>query len=78
MPTGTHSGLFLKENGELEVFSLFLIRRLFLLKIVPLHVATEVEGTFRVNGSSKRMRELQAVFETPPRVRGPAPPIYFF
>lgn len=31
--------------------------------------ATEVEGTFRVNGSNKRMRELQALFETPPRVR---------
>ena len=31
--------------------------------------ATEVEGTFRVNGSNKRMRELQAAFETPPRVR---------
>ncbi|KAI0760939.1 Rho GTPase activation protein [Trametes elegans] len=29
--------------------------------------ATEVEGTFRVNGSNKRMRELQAAFETPPR-----------
>ncbi|KAF8903644.1 Rho GTPase activation protein [Mucidula mucida] len=29
--------------------------------------ATEVAGTFRVNGSNKRMRELQAVFETPPR-----------
>jgi len=29
--------------------------------------ATEVEGTFRVNGSNKRMRELQAKFETPPR-----------
>jgi len=29
--------------------------------------ATEVEGTFRVNGSNKRMRELQAEFETPPR-----------
>lgn len=31
--------------------------------------ATEVPGTFRVNGSNKRMRELQAEFETPPRVR---------
>ena len=31
--------------------------------------ATEIEGTFRVNGSNKRMRELQAIFETPPRVR---------
>jgi hypothetical protein len=29
--------------------------------------ATEIEGTFRVNGSNKRMRELQAIFETPPR-----------
>ncbi|KAI0787491.1 Rho GTPase activation protein [Fomes fomentarius] len=29
--------------------------------------ATEVEGTFRVNGSNKRMRELQAAFEAPPR-----------
>ncbi|KZV64514.1 Rho GTPase activation protein [Peniophora sp. CONT] len=29
--------------------------------------ATEVEGTFRVNGSNKRMRELQAIFETPPK-----------
>ena len=32
-------------------------------------VATEVAGTFRVSGSSKRMRELQAAFETPPTVR---------
>lgn len=30
--------------------------------------ATEVPGTFRVNGSNKRMRELQLVFETPPKV----------
>ncbi|KAJ7455241.1 Rho GTPase activation protein [Mycena galericulata] len=29
--------------------------------------ATEVPGTFRVNGSNKRMRDLQALFETPPR-----------
>ncbi|KAF9065074.1 Rho GTPase activation protein [Rhodocollybia butyracea] len=29
--------------------------------------ATEVEGTFRVNGSAKRMRDLQAIFEAPPR-----------
>ncbi|EIM91464.1 Rho GTPase activation protein [Stereum hirsutum FP-91666 SS1] len=29
--------------------------------------ATEVEGTFRVNGSNKRMRDLQALFESPPR-----------
>ncbi|KAG6374352.1 Rho GTPase activation protein [Boletus reticuloceps] len=30
-------------------------------------IATEIEGTFRVNGSAKRMRELQAAFEAPPR-----------
>ncbi|KAH9957452.1 Rho GTPase activation protein, partial [Russula dissimulans] len=29
--------------------------------------ATEVEGTFRVSGSNKRMRDLQSIFETPPR-----------
>ncbi|KAF9007583.1 Rho GTPase activation protein [Cyathus striatus] len=29
--------------------------------------ATEIAGTFRVNGSNKRMRDLQAEFETPPR-----------
>ncbi|KIY62458.1 Rho GTPase activation protein [Cylindrobasidium torrendii FP15055 ss-10] len=29
--------------------------------------ATEVAGVFRVNGSAKRMRDLQALFETPPR-----------
>ena len=33
------------------------------------HAATEVPGTFRVNGSSRRMRDLQAEFERPPRVR---------
>uniref|UniRef100_A0A8H8CLS0 pyranose dehydrogenase (acceptor) n=1 Tax=Psilocybe cubensis TaxID=181762 RepID=A0A8H8CLS0_PSICU len=30
--------------------------------------ATEVPGTFRVNGSNKRMRDLQAIFESPPRL----------
>ncbi|KAG9050182.1 hypothetical protein FS837_007080 [Tulasnella sp. UAMH 9824] len=29
--------------------------------------ATEVQGTFRVSGSNKRMRELQTLFDTPPR-----------
>ncbi|GJE94610.1 Rho GTPase activation protein domain-containing protein [Phanerochaete sordida] len=29
--------------------------------------ATELAGTFRVSGSNKRMRDLQAAFETPPR-----------
>jgi hypothetical protein len=30
--------------------------------------ATEVEGAFRISGSAKRMRELQAIFDTGPRV----------
>ncbi|KAJ9117436.1 hypothetical protein QFC22_004286 [Naganishia vaughanmartiniae] len=43
--------------------------------------ATEVEGTFRVSGSAKRMKDLQAVFDSPPkslhRVRaGTADPSY--
>lgn len=29
--------------------------------------ATETEGIFRINGSAKRMRDLQVVFQTPPR-----------
>lgn len=31
--------------------------------------ATEVEGAFRISGSAKRMRELQTIFETGPKVR---------
>lgn len=42
--------------------------RLWVLIHIYWYLATEVEGTFRVNGSTKRMRELQAAFETPPRV----------
>ena len=30
--------------------------------------ATEVEGTFRVSGSSKRMKDLQTIFESTPKV----------
>lgn len=59
-----YSGLYLKENGinlDLRGTSLELISS----------TATEVAGTFRVNGSAKRMRELQAAFEAPPRVRCP-------
>ena len=54
-------------------FSLFFfVGRVSLLLGIPFsppYAATEIEGTFRVNGSNKRMRELQAIFETPPRVR---------
>ena len=30
--------------------------------------ATEVEGTFRISGSAKRMRDLQSIFDTSPKV----------
>lgn len=79
------SGLFLKENGERGLFYLFFKSGIdgpvsysgFSSLWLPfLCVATEIEGTFRVNGSNKRMRELQTIFETPPRVRVPAfPPL---
>ena len=57
------SGLYLKENGASypNPWSRGLNNSCF--------AATEVQGTFRVNGSTKRMRELQAAFESPPRVR---------
>jgi hypothetical protein len=32
---------------------------------------TEVEGAFRISGSSKRMRELQTLFDTGPKVGSP-------
>lgn len=31
--------------------------------------ATEVEGTFRISGSAKRMRELQTIFDSGPKVK---------
>lgn len=33
--------------------------------------ATEIEGTFRISGSTKRMRELQTLFDTGPKVSDP-------
>ena len=35
--------------------------------------ATEVEGTFRVSGSSKRMKDIQAIFDAPPKVSPSTP-----
>ncbi len=55
------SGLYLKENGSYIHFSVSALAH----SCPP---ATEVPGTFRVNGSNRRMRELQAAFEMPPRV----------
>ena len=36
--------------------------------------ATEVEGAFRISGSAKRMRDLQEIFDSPPRVGRPLGP----
>ena len=57
-----NSGLYLKENGSFLRLS---------MKWTPassFRAATKVPGTFRVNGSSRRMRDLQAEFEKPPHV----------
>jgi hypothetical protein len=49
-----------------------------MIRVIPVVVAkcglylkehgTEVEGAFRISGSSKRMRELQTLFDTGPKV----------
>ena len=62
-PVRLYSGLYLKENGACHSIS-----ALEVYSHCPFS-ATEVEGTFRVSGSNKRMRDLQALFETPPKVR---------
>lgn len=38
---------------------------------------TEVEGAFRISGSSKRMRELQTLFDTGPKVNPPPRPLAY-
>ncbi|KAI9061134.1 Rho GTPase activation protein [Trametes sanguinea] len=58
-------------NGELYVWGYIPVVvakcGLYLKENANGRSATEVAGTFRVSGSTKRMRELQAAFETPPR-----------
>jgi hypothetical protein len=49
-----------------------------MISVIPVVVAkcglylkehgTEVEGAFRISGSAKRMRELQTLFDTGPKV----------
>ncbi|CAE6441874.1 unnamed protein product [Rhizoctonia solani] len=57
-------GLFLKENGIYFSCSLCMLPPPTSPSSPP---ATEVEGVFRINGSNKRMRDLQSIFESPPR-----------
>jgi hypothetical protein len=64
------SGLFLKEHGTKTDSWGGLHVDQHPLACYP--AGTEVEGTFRVSGSSKRMGELQAIFEAPPKVCFPA------
>ena len=53
-------GVFLKEKGN----TLDGCLPYFLL---ILHLATDVEGIFRLSGSAKRIKELQAIFDSPDR-----------
>ncbi|KAJ7498869.1 hypothetical protein FB451DRAFT_1203270 [Mycena latifolia] len=80
VPSGTIFGQPLRENlkySSLQISTANADGELFVWGYVPLVVAkcglylkenaTEVPGTFRVNGSEERMRELQVQLETPPR-----------
>jgi RhoGAP domain len=60
----TTERLFLIRFSRLPLWdiSLSLVTRVYFNS-----TGTEVEGIFRINGSTKRMRELQTIFETPPR-----------
>lgn len=79
-PPGAVFGRPLKESlryASVQISTADASGRLYVWGYIPVVVAkcglflkenaTEIEGTFRVNGSNKRMRDLQAVFETPPR-----------
>jgi hypothetical protein len=55
---------------------------MLIVRVIPVVVAkcglylkehgTEVEGAFRISGSAKRMRELQTLFDTGPKVSCPS------
>ncbi|KAI0247642.1 Rho GTPase activation protein [Lactifluus subvellereus] len=55
-------------SGKLYVWGYIpvVVAKWYIVLFCPF-VATEVRGTFRQPGSEKRTRDLQAVFETPPR-----------
>ena len=59
-----HSGLYLKENGWFFLFAV----QIPLVAYSLSRTATEVPGVFNISGSIRRMRELQAAFESPPCV----------
>lgn len=82
-PTPTQYGVFgkpLKESlkyASVQISTANANGELYVWGYIPVVVAksglylkeqaTEIEGTFRINGSNRRMRDLQAKFETPPR-----------
>jgi GTPase-activating protein SAC7 len=53
-------GVFLKEKGKSSPFTLQRIDLNFV-------AATDVEGIFRLSGSAKRIKDLQTVFNSPPK-----------
>lgn len=58
-------GMMLKETGTLTSYSSSQL--VVLLINPPPTAATQTEGIFRVSGSNKRINQLQAVFDQPPR-----------
>ncbi len=54
-------GVFLKEKGELA------FPHCSLFYVLTFAAATDVEGIFRLSGSAKRIKDLQSVFNSPPK-----------
>ncbi|KAH9048695.1 Rho GTPase activation protein [Lactarius hengduanensis] len=68
-PAGAVFGRPLKESlkyANVQISTADANGKLYVWGYIPVVVAKWC-GTFRVNGSNKRMRELQAIFEAPPR-----------
>jgi len=58
-------GVFLKEKGTSPIRAIFIKIQTVLYSHFCL--ATDVEGIFRLSGSSKRIKDLQAIFDSPDR-----------
>ncbi|KAK4698348.1 GTPase-activating protein SAC7, partial [Phenoliferia sp. Uapishka_3] len=60
-------GMMLKESGSYKSSVSLLSPHNNANAFSPIRAATSTEGIFRVSGSNKRINELQAVFDAPPR-----------
>lgn len=58
-------GMLLKETGSFLPSSVSSVSSS--LTFLPSISATQTEGIFRVSGSTRRINELQAIFDAPPR-----------